>query len=42
MKIEKHITDEKLVLEMCDHPLIMSFVDTYVDDYNLYLLLNYI
>lgn len=27
---------------MCSHPLIMSFVDTAVDEYNLYLLLNYI
>lgn len=42
MKIEKHISNEKEVTQMCNHPLIMNFVDTFVDDYNLYLLLNYI
>lgn len=42
LNIEKHILDEKKVMELCNHPLIMTLYSSFTDEYNVYFLLSYI
>lgn len=41
-KLEKHIQQEKWVLEVMDHPFIMTFFRSFKDSYNIYFLTEYI
>ena len=40
--LEKHILQEKAVLEIANFPFIMQFVRTFKDDHSIYFLVEYI
>ncbi|CAD8072813.1 unnamed protein product [Paramecium primaurelia] len=40
--LEKHILQEKTVLEQCNFPFIMGFIRTFKDDISIYFLVEYI